>query len=155
MYHSVADSDSEFRKVNSELARLTHKNSLSYIELTNYLKYISINYYISNIRELLYSIEKQLPTSTCTPFSKKVLLTNRNKLLPCERIDYRYSMGKVDEDIEFNIPEIINISKSFAKPVMLISIVVLVCFILKIQIKQMKRGLFVNTIKIRRILRIV
>ncbi len=106
MYHSVADSDSEFRKVNSELARLTHKNSLSYIELTNYLKYISINYYISNIRELLYSIEKQLPTSTCTPFSKKVLLTNRNKLLPCERIDYRYSMGKVDEDIEFNIPEI-------------------------------------------------
>lgn len=106
MYQSVTECDVEFRKEESDLTRLTHKNSLLYRKLTNYLKYTSINYYISNIRELLYNIEKQLPTSTCTPFSKKVLLTNRNKLLPCERIDYRYSMGKVDEDIEFNIPEI-------------------------------------------------
>ncbi|MDR2919150.1 MAG: radical SAM peptide maturase [Tannerella sp.] len=106
MYQSVAEGEAEFRKEDSDLTRLTHRNSLSFIELTNHLKYISINYYISNIRELLYNIERQLPTSTCTPFSKKILLTNRNKLLPCERIDYRYSMGKVSEDIELNIPEI-------------------------------------------------
>lgn len=106
MYQSVTKGESEFRKEDSYLTRLTHKNSLLYRELTNYLKFTSINYYISNIRELLYNIERQLPTSTCTPFSKKVLLTNRDKLLPCERIDYRYSMGKVDEDVEFNISEI-------------------------------------------------
>jgi uncharacterized protein len=106
MYQSVAKGEAEFRKEDSDLTRLTHRDSLSFTELTHYLKYISINYYISNIRELLYNTEMQLPTSTCTPFAKKILLTNRNKLLPCERIDYRYSMGKVNEDIEFNIPEI-------------------------------------------------
>lgn len=106
MYQSVTEGDAEFRKEDSDLTRLTHRNSPLFSGLTNYLKYISINYYISNIRELLYNIERQLPTSTCTPFSKKILLTNRDKLLPCERIDYRYSMGKVNEDIEFNIPEI-------------------------------------------------
>lgn len=106
IYQSISEGEAKFRKEDSALVRLTHKNSLLYRELTNYLKYTSINYYISHIRELLYNIEKQLPTSTCTPFSKKVLLTNRNKLLPCERIDYRYTMGKVNDDIEFNIPKI-------------------------------------------------
>lgn len=106
IYHSLIESEIEFRKEESDLAHLSHKKSLMYRRLTNYLNYISINYYISNVRELLYNIERQLPTSTCTPFSKKVLLTNRNKLLPCERIDYRYTMGKINDDIEFNIPEI-------------------------------------------------
>ena len=41
IYHSFVDSDTEFRKEDSELARLTHKDSISYMELTNYLKYIS------------------------------------------------------------------------------------------------------------------
>ena len=74
MYQSVTEGEIEFRREESDLTRLTHRNSLLYKELTDFLKYTSINYYISNVRELLYNIEKQLPTSTCTPFSKKVLL---------------------------------------------------------------------------------
>lgn len=106
MFHSRITSDAEFEKEESDLRSIMHGNSSSYSELANFLKYLSINYYISNINALLHVVEKQLPTGTCTPFHKKIFLTNRNKLLPCEKISYQYSMGKVNENIEIDIPEI-------------------------------------------------
>ena len=51
-------------------------------------------------------MEKYLPTSTCTPFSKKIFLTNRNKLLPCERINYKYFLGKVNKNVEIDVQQI-------------------------------------------------
>jgi uncharacterized protein len=79
---------------------------LLYKELTDFLKYLSINYYVSNINALFHSVEKQLPTSTCSPFSKKIFLTNRNKLLPCEKVNYKYFLGKVNKNVEIDIEEI-------------------------------------------------
>jgi len=106
MFHSKSKSEADYQKENSDLSRITHGKLSSYRELTGFLKYISINYYVSNVNSLLPTEEKHLPTGTCTPFSKKIFLTNRNKLLPCERVNYKYSMGKVNNNVEIDIPEI-------------------------------------------------
>ncbi|MDR0575040.1 MAG: radical SAM peptide maturase [Tannerella sp.] len=106
MYHSKRISEAEYQKEASDLSSITHGELLSYKELIDFLKYSSINYYISNINSLLHTVEKQLPTSTCTPFSRKIFLTNRNKLLLCEKINYKYSMGKVNEKVEIDIQKI-------------------------------------------------
>ena len=106
MFHSRRKSETEYLLDKSDLSHVTHRGLSLYNELTNFLKFSSINYYISNVTALLPIIEKYLPTGTCTPFSKKIFLTNRNKLLPCERINYKYSMGKVNENIEIDIQEI-------------------------------------------------
>jgi uncharacterized protein len=106
MFHNKWKSEEEYQKEESELFCITRRNSLRYKELTDFLKYMSVNYYISNITALLLVEEKGLPTSTCAPFSKKIFLTNENKLLPCEKINYKYSVGKVDGDIEIDTSEI-------------------------------------------------
>jgi len=106
MFRSIRKSESEYLREESYLQRITHSELLLYKDLTNFLKYYSINYYISNLNTLLSVFEKQLPTSTCTPFFKKIFLTNQNKLLPCERVNYKYSLGKVNESIEIDVPEI-------------------------------------------------
>jgi uncharacterized protein len=107
MYHNKRKSEVEYQQQEeSDLFHITHSKLSSYIDLTNFLKYSSINYYISNLNALFYGVEKFLPTGTCPPFSKKIFLTSQNKLLPCEKISYQYSMGKVNEDIEIDIPKI-------------------------------------------------
>jgi len=106
MFHSKLKSEVEYQKEESDLSRITHSESFLYSELTNYLKYCSINYYISNLNAMLPIVETILPTGTCTPFSKKIFLTNHDQLLPCERINYKYSLGKVNNNVEINIPEI-------------------------------------------------
>ena len=106
MFHSMRKSEAEYLKDESDLTRITHDQSLSYKELIDFLKYHSVNYYISNVNALLHVKEKYFPTNTCTPFSKKIFLTNRNKLLPCERVNYKYTMGKVNKNVEIDIPEI-------------------------------------------------
>jgi uncharacterized protein len=39
----------------------------------------------------------RLPTGTCVPFARKVFITVNGKLLPCEHIGHRFSLGHVDE----------------------------------------------------------
>lgn len=103
MYHSKWKSEAEYEKENSSLLHIMHGELLLYKELMNYLKYYSVNYYVSNINALLHIVEKQLPTGTCTPFSKKIFLTNQNRLLPCEKIKYSYSLGSVNEKVDIDI----------------------------------------------------
>jgi uncharacterized protein len=55
---------------------------------------------------LLPTTERQLPTGTCPPFSKKIFVTSRNKLLPCEKINYKYFMGEVSETVNIDIAKI-------------------------------------------------
>ncbi len=44
---------------------------------------------------------------TCIPFSKKVFVTARGKILPCEMIDFSYNMGTVDDkNININFEKI-------------------------------------------------
>ena len=106
MFHSKWKSEAEYQMVDSDLLRITHNQLSSYTELRNFLKYFSINFYMSHMNALLLADEKYLPTNTCTPFSKKIFLTNRNKLLPCEKMNYKYFLGKVNDHVEINIPEI-------------------------------------------------
>jgi uncharacterized protein len=106
MYHSKRKSEAEFPNEQPNLLRTIHSELSAFDELTDFLKHYSVNFYISNILASLHNIEKYLPTSTCLPFSKKIYLTINQKLLPCEKINYQYSMGTVDEKVAIDIPEI-------------------------------------------------
>lgn len=106
IFHGKKTSEAEFQKEDSELLRNTHNQLIIFRELAFFLKYYSINFYISNITSLLYEEKKYFPTNTCLPFHKKIYLTNRNKLLPCEKISYKYFMGEVNKDVIIDIPEI-------------------------------------------------
>ena len=106
IFHSKRKSESEYLAKESEITQITHSESLHYDESTNFLKYNSINYYISNITSLLHNTEKIYPTDTCLPFSRKIFLNTHNQLLPCEKINFKYSIGKVDKDIIIDIPKI-------------------------------------------------
>jgi uncharacterized protein len=103
MFRGIRRSEAEFQKEGSDLLHIIHSELSQYKELINFLKYLSVNYYISNVNALLQTEEKYLPTGTCSPFSKKIFLTNRSKLLPCEKINYKYSTGKVNENVEIDI----------------------------------------------------
>lgn len=107
MYRNKFNSELDFQKDNSELLPAVHSELSLYKELTDFLKYFSLNYYVANITSLLYDIEKYLPTSTCLPGQKKILLTTHNKLLPCERVNYKYAVGEIKEEkIILDIPQI-------------------------------------------------
>lgn len=115
MFHSKRKSEIEFQKENFDLYSKIHNKLSSYDDLIRFLKFFTLNYYISNINALLHTDEKILQTTTCTPFFKKIFLTNRNKLLPCEKINYKYSMGNMNENIEIDIPEITRQYNSYYK----------------------------------------
>jgi uncharacterized protein len=42
--------------------------------------------------------QPRLPTGTCIPFSKKVFITVNGKILPCEQVGHRFSLGQVHDD---------------------------------------------------------
>lgn len=53
-----------------------------------------------NYSQLLLNTNKvpKFPTGTCTPFSKKMFITVKGRILQCEKIDHQYSLGYVDDD---------------------------------------------------------
>lgn len=54
---------------------------------------------------------KRIPTGTCFPFDKKIFITAKGKILPCERIGHQYSLGNVNKDkINLNLA---NVAKSY------------------------------------------
>ncbi len=42
--------------------------------------------------------QNKLITATCTPFWKKMFVTAKGNLMPCERINYNFVLGKVTDD---------------------------------------------------------
>jgi uncharacterized protein len=104
MFRDRNKSIDEYQKEESCL--IPHEELPLYHELVFFFKYYSINFYISNITALFENEEYNLPTNTCLPFSMKIYLTNRGLLLPCEKINHKYSMGKVNKNTVFDIPEI-------------------------------------------------
>lgn len=105
MFHSKQKSETEYSKEYTN--HLPHSELFMYRELIDFLKHLSVNFYISNVTKILYNEEKYLPTSTCMPFSKKTFLTNRNQILTCERIGGNYTLGVVNQDVEIDIQSII------------------------------------------------
>jgi uncharacterized protein len=106
MFHSKRKSENEYQNEESNIIPEVQFNSLLYKELEDFLKCYSINYYLSNLISLIIIEDKYFPTSTCLPLSRKFFFTNRNQLLPCEKINQKYSMGKVDKNILINIQEL-------------------------------------------------
>ena len=110
MFNDWIKSEIEFQNSQSPLLPKTHRKLSLYRETLDFLKYHSENFYISDIMRFLYDKEKILPTSTCLPGQKKILLTTHNKLFPCEKVNYKYGLGKVSDQVELNIS---NISKQY------------------------------------------
>ena len=106
MFQSKRKSEAEYQKEETELSHQTHTESLLYKELRDFLQYFSINYYLLNKTNLFHNVEKFLPTCTCIPFSSRIFLTTCNKLLPCEKINHKYSMGKVKKQVIIDVAKI-------------------------------------------------
>ena len=72
MFRDIRDSEKEYYKEKDNL--LLHEDLLPFHKLSNFLKYFSINSYVSDILSTLCVENKYFPASTCFPFSKKILL---------------------------------------------------------------------------------
>lgn len=60
----------------------------------------------TDYNEMLFASDgrSRFPTGTCMPFTKKVFVTVKGKILACERIGHQYILGSVDSnclDIDF------------------------------------------------------
>ncbi|WP_370861877.1 radical SAM peptide maturase [Parabacteroides faecis] len=105
MFHDKRKSEAEYIKDQSN--HLPHEEMLQYKELTDFLKKYSINYYVSNIIDLFPGEKKYLPTSTCLPFWKKLMLTTNSKLALCEKVSYhKLTVGEVGETVMIDVPKI-------------------------------------------------
>jgi uncharacterized protein len=104
MFHDKKKSIEKYQKEESCL--IPHEELPLYHQLIDFLKYYSVNFYISNLMHLMHGEKKYFPTNTCLPFSKKMFLTNCHTLLPCEKINYKYSMGKVNQNVKIDISKI-------------------------------------------------
>lgn len=104
MFNSVIESESEYRKEEGHL--LPHNELSSFHELSVFLKYLTVNSYVSNVASLLYKEDKYFPASTCLPFSKKIFLTVNNTLLPCERINYKHILGEINGNVMIDTKKI-------------------------------------------------
>lgn len=67
--------------------------------LMDYIRTYSGNVY-GNYSKLLIDKEKLLyhPTGTCVPFSKKMFVTVKGKILQCEKINHEFALGVVTDD---------------------------------------------------------
>ncbi len=107
MFRSLRKSEDEY--INEKTNHLPHQEMLLYKELIDFLKDYSINYYISNVIDLLGSNRKYLPTATCLPFWKKIMLTTKGELTLCEKVSScKMVIGKVDEKVDIDIKKIID-----------------------------------------------
>ena len=64
-----------------------------------YIRMHSGNVY-DNYSQLLINKKNNIyfPTGTCIPFSKKMFVTVRGRILQCEKIDHKYSLGVVNDE---------------------------------------------------------
>jgi uncharacterized protein len=60
-----------------------------------------IGYNYNNYFNLLTDqyLLRKIPTGTCMPFAKKIYLTTQGDILPCERIDHIFTLGRVENGI--------------------------------------------------------
>lgn len=106
LHKNINDSEIEFQNDRSNIIDEVHYESSQFIELKNFIKHFSINRYSKDVNSLFINKDKYLPSCTCLPFSKKIFLTNRNKLLPCERINYKYFLGEINKNVTIDVSEI-------------------------------------------------
>ena len=106
MFCSKRESENKYQNETISKIPATRYETSFFRELIEFVKYFNINHYISNKVSLFNHDEKFFPTGTCLPFSLKIFLTTQNKLLPCEKINFKYALGSIDKNIQLNIQEI-------------------------------------------------
>ena len=96
-----------YKSVRRELSQKTSKELFDKIDFaknpTNrvaflILKSLSGNSFSSYNSLLPQKEGRVFPTGTCFPFDKKLFVTVKGELLPCERINQRFSLGHIAED---------------------------------------------------------
>jgi len=67
-------------------------------ELSNFIHSYTPTCY-KDYNDLLYrnSDATRIPTGTCIPFSKKVFISVKGKILPCERIGHEYALAEIKD----------------------------------------------------------
>ncbi|MCP5049371.1 MAG: hypothetical protein GY940_19530 [bacterium] len=50
--------------------------------------------------------KNKTPTGTCHPFSKGLFLATDGKILPCERIEHKFALGHINDDVELDFEAI-------------------------------------------------
>lgn len=104
------DKKEEFNKIYKNYSRNLHKAE-NYEELVQKLDFknpeviqlaIFLHRYSGNFfrsyKDLMRLKEDEItfmPTGTCIPFAKKIFISARGKILPCERIGHQYALGYV------------------------------------------------------------
>ena len=106
MFRDKVKSEAEYTK--EEFNLLPHEEMVQYKELIDFIKNCSINYYISNVSDLFSEHRSYLPTSTCLPFWKKLMLTTNNKLTLCEKVSYqKLAIGEVNNEVRIDLSKIV------------------------------------------------
>jgi len=112
----IANEDGEIKNLYGSVSEVYNSEISCNAEVKNYHDFYSdsvkaiIKGYnkntFDNYSSLLYNIKsKKVPTGTCLPFIKKIYLTTKGKILPCEKINYNFFLGTFNKDrvnIDFN-----------------------------------------------------
>lgn len=91
-------SESDFQKTNSDLLPVVHDELIQFKELNDFFANNSVNFYMTNLLDLLYDHVSLIPTKTCSPFQRKMFLIRTVKSCLCEKVSYTYFIGKVEDD---------------------------------------------------------
>jgi len=97
IYRNYEDSIQESSNCEALKDELFIKNSetkkvLSYLYNQSGNVFLNYNHLLSNKNHRSLS-----PTGTCTPFSKKMFVTVKGRILQCERINHDFALGQVTE----------------------------------------------------------
>jgi len=98
-----------------EIERDMFIRSGSYQSVTLFLHQFS-GFVFKDYTDLFFdrSEQKNLPTGTCIPFSKKMYVTVNGKILPCERIGHQFALGEItDTEVKLNMDAIANKYNSY------------------------------------------
>jgi len=87
-------------QTNDKLVKIEKEHIVETVEdVTNFL-FANSGYVKSNYIDLIYNSKNlpKYPTGTCQAFSRKLFITARGKILPCERIGHQFQFGTANKN---------------------------------------------------------
>jgi uncharacterized protein len=99
-FHDLQDSIENSKKRNDLEKKLyfTSPTAHSFILFTHHYNKMTYDSYNQLFQSVKSDVVNKLPTGTCIPFSRKLFLTVKGKILPCERIGQKHYLGEITED---------------------------------------------------------
>lgn len=106
-FHNVRQDIIESRNA-SELNNRLFLKSPVISQLVTYISHFSNNFYHTYLDLFAEDKGSVTPTSgTCIPFGKKMFITVKGKILQCEKISHKYTLGTIDDEgLNLNYDEI-------------------------------------------------